>query len=92
MDWLHPQTALPALTLTFNGTLSTVDKSVFVEKSYPQNDFFNLNESFLEEYKQRLLPTMVLELVPIALEMPAGVIDDIYRFASDTDILVSFLE
>ena len=92
VDWIHPETLKPALTLAFNGTLSTVDKSVFVEKSYPQNDFFNLNETFLEEYKARLLPSMLLKLTPFVLEMPSGVIDDIYRFTADTDILVSFIE
>jgi hypothetical protein len=92
IDWLHPETLKPALSLAFNGTLSTVDKSVFVEKAYPQNDFFNLNESFLDEYKSRLLPSLILKLIPFALEMPAGVIDDIYRFTADTDILVSFVE
>ena len=32
-----------------------------MEGSYPQNDFFNLNETFLEGYKDRLLkPTIAL--------------------------------
>jgi hypothetical protein len=92
VDWIHPQTLKPALSFTFNGKLSTVDKSVFVEGSYPQNDFFNLNETFLDDYKAKLMPTLTLKLVPFVLEMPAGVIDDLYRFADSTDILVSFLE
>ncbi|MCE5342825.1 MAG: hypothetical protein LLF96_04445 [Eubacteriales bacterium] len=92
LNWLHPDTGKPALTLVFNGKLSTVDKSVFVDGDYPQNDFFSLNETYLEGYKERLMKTMILKLTPIALEMPAGVIDDIFRFADDTDILVSFME
>lgn len=92
LDWIHPQTQKPALSLHFNGKLSTVDKSVFVEGSYPQNDFFNLNETFLDDYKARLLPTLALKLAPIVLEAPAGVIDDLYRFANATDILVSIVE
>lgn len=92
VDWIHPETMLPALSLDFSGTLSTVDKSVFKEGTYEQSDFFNLNETFLEEYKARLMPTMILKLAPIVLEMPAGVINDIYQFSYDTDILVSFME
>ncbi len=92
VDWIHPQTLKPALSLAFNGKISTVDKSVFVEGSYPQNDFFSLNETYLDDYKAELLPTLALKLAPFVLEMPAGVIDDLYRFADSTDILVSFLE
>jgi len=92
LDWIHPETLKPAITLDFNGTFKAEDKSVFVEGSYPQNDFFNLNETFLEGYKERLLPTIALKLAPILLETPAGVINDLYNFASQTDILVSFME
>lgn len=92
VDWIHPETMLPALSLHFNGTLSAVDKSVFVEGSYPQNDFFNLNETFLEEYKERMLPALATKLMPILLETPAGVINDLYQFMQERDILVSFVE
>ena len=92
LDWMHPATAKAALTLNFHGLLSKVDKTVFVEGKYPQNDFFNLNESFLNAYKERLMPTLALTAAPFLLETPAGVIDDLYRFMKDTDILVSLVE
>lgn len=92
LDWIHPQTLKPALTLSFNGTFSPEDKSAFVEGSYPQNDFFNLNETFLEGYKDRLLKPLALAFAPILLETPAGVINDLYAFAVQSNILVSFLE
>jgi hypothetical protein len=92
INWLYPATGLPAITVLFDGTLSTVDRSVFKDGSYPQNDFFSLNESFLEGYKERLMKTVALKLAPIVLQMPSGVIDDLFRFADDTDILVSFME
>ena len=82
----------PALLLHFNGALKNVDRSVFVEGQYPQNDFFNLNESFLNEYKERMTKTLLLALAPIALEMPAGVLDDVFQFMDRTEILVSLLE
>jgi hypothetical protein len=36
--------------------------------------------------------TVALKLAPFVLEMPSGVVDDLYRFSYDTDILVSFME
>lgn len=92
VDWLHPATDKPAVSMVFSAAFSAADKSVFVEGSYPQNDFFNLNETFLEEYKERLLPSLTLSLVPFLLETPAGVINDLYDFADRTNILVSFAE
>ena len=92
VHWLHPETLQPAVSLDFHGTLSASDKSVFVDAAYPQNDFFNLNESFLNEYKERLLKPLLFKLAPIVLETPAGVINDLYAFAAKTDILVSLVE
>ena len=92
LTWLHPATAKPAIALHFNGTFSAEDKSVFVDASYPQSDFFNLNESFLNEYKDRMLKPLMLKLAPILLETPAGVINDVYAFAQESDILVSLVE
>ncbi|HNW87347.1 MAG TPA: hypothetical protein PLP25_02005 [Candidatus Limiplasma sp.] len=92
LDWLHPQTGKAAVSAHFNGTFNLADKSVFVEGDYPQNDFFNLNETFLEGYKERLLPSLALKFAPILLETPAGVLNDLYDFASKSNILVSFVE
>ncbi len=92
LSWLNPYTAKPAVSLDFNGTFTTVDRSVFVEGQYPQNDFFNLNETFLNDYKDRLLKPLLLKLAPILLETPAGVINDLYTFATQNDILVSLVE
>lgn len=92
LDWIHPQTQKPAVSLNFIGTFAATDKSVFVEGKYPQNDFFSLNETFLEGYKERLIPSLALKFAPIALETPAGVINDLYTFLTKTNILVSFME
>ena len=91
VNWLHPDTGLPALTAAFAGAFSARDKSVFKEVIYEQNDFFNLNESMLQEYKQRWTPTIGLYLLPVMMEMPSGVVDDIVNFMLDKDILVSIL-
>lgn len=92
VDWLHPDTGLPAFSAYFSGALSERDKSVFTEVVYEQNDFFSLNDMYLREYKERWAPTVGLYLLPVALEMPYGVIDDIVNYLLDTDILISLIE
>lgn len=53
VDWLHPQTQKPALTLAYQADMEQLPASTMVERVYDnQNDFFHLNESFMEEYKQ----------------------------------------
>jgi hypothetical protein len=47
---------------------------------------------YLSEYKERWAPTVGLYLLPVALEMPYGVIDDIVNYLLDTDILISLIE
>lgn len=77
VDWLHPQTQKPALTLAYQADMEQLPASTMVERVYDnQNDFFHLNESFMEEYKQLYLPTLALSAVPILVEMPAGVTSD----------------
>lgn len=92
VDWLHPETGLPALSLYFSGVLSARDKSVFKEVWYPQNDFFSLNDMFLREYKERWTPTISAYLLPVVLEMPLGVIDDLVNYGLEKDILISLME
>ncbi|HPF87649.1 MAG TPA: hypothetical protein PK537_06300 [Candidatus Limiplasma sp.] len=92
VDWIHPQTGLPAFSVYFSGALSQVDNSVFTDVEYPQNDFFSLNDMYLQEYKSRWAPTIGLYMLPVVMEMPAGVIDDTLKFMIDKDILISILE
>ncbi|MFH1880050.1 MAG: hypothetical protein ABIK64_04590, partial [Bacillota bacterium] len=92
IDWIHPQTGLPAVSAYFSGALSARDKSVFREVNYPQDDFFSLNDMFLREHKERWTPTIAAYLLPVVLEMPYGVIDDAVNFMLDTDILISLIE
>jgi hypothetical protein len=92
VQWIHPETGLPAVSAAFSGAFSARDKSVFTEVNYEQNDFFNLNDSMLQEYKQRWTPTIGLYLLPVVMEMPSGVVDDIVNFMLDKDILISLME
>ena len=84
--------ACPRFRVYFDGSLSARDKSVFQEVVYEQNDFFSLNDMFLREHKERWTKTMGLYLLPVALEMPGGVIDDFVNFMIEKDILISLIE
>lgn len=92
IDWLHPLTLRPAVTLNYNARMKQVEEKVFVEAAYNQEDFFRLNDGSLAEYKERYTPSIALALMPFLLEMPAGVIDDILDFAYDTEIILNFIE
>lgn len=88
VDWLHPETGKPALTFAYQAAMKQLPDSAMVERVYDnQNDFFHLNESFMEEYKQLYLPTLALSAVPVLVEMPAGVISDIMGFLYETGFL-----
>ena len=88
VDWLHPETGLPAIGASFTAALSDQVHEALNERPYDnQDDFFHLNESYMEEYKQRFLPTLALAAAPFVLEMPAGIISDAVAFMEETGIL-----
>lgn len=90
VDWIHPMTEKPALTLLYKANMERKDESVLVDREYDnQDDFFHLNESYLEEYKERFLPSLALAFFPFVLEMPAGVINDTVAFLNQTGILAA---
>ena len=86
MDWLHPTTGIPALSLHYNAAMGKADPGIFVEGAYPQEDFFSLNEGSMAEYQKRYMLPLVLALAPVMLEMPAGVLEDVIQFAVNTGI------
>ena len=91
IDWLHPETGLPAMGFKYQADCEEQPYTVLKERPYDnQDDFFNLNESFMAEYKERFLPTAALAAAPIMLEMPAGVMSDVIAFMDATGFL-SFL-
>ncbi len=92
LDWLHPQTGLPALSLELSAALQSGDTDVFVDTEYPSDHFFGLNPDKLAEYKQRWMNSIIVYLLPVALSMPIGVIDDVVTFLLDSDILLSIMD
>ena len=86
---LHPETQQKMLTAKLILNNSEVPFTVLQERDYPQEDFFHLNDEYLQRIKESYIPSLALNFLPVIAEMPAGVINDIIRFAEETDILVS---
>lgn len=88
LDWIHPVTQKPALTLNYLADIEMHGPEALSEHLYDNLiDFFHLNESYIEEYKRAFAVPMALAVAPIILEMPAGVINDILRFCDNTGVL-----
>ena len=90
LDWLHPETEKPAFTLLYSADVEMKDESVLVDRTYNnQNDFFHLNDAYLEEYKRDFALPVALTCAPLLMEMPSGVLNDILRFCDETGILAT---
>ena len=88
VDLLNNETQKPTLGFTYQAAAEQMPDTVLVERSYDdQEDFFHLNESFIEEYKQRFAKTIVLAAAPVALAVPSGVISDVIAYMEETGIL-----
>ncbi len=88
VDMIHNETEKPCLGFAYQAAVEEMPHTVLVERPYDdQDDFFHLNESFIEEYKERFLHTLALAAAPILLELPAGVISDAVAYMEETGIL-----
>ena len=89
-DWLHPETEKPAVTLLYSADVEMKDESVLEDRIYDnQNDFFHLNDTYLEEYKRDFTLPLALTCAPLLMETPSGVLNDILRFCDETGILAT---
>lgn len=90
VDWLHPETEKPAFTLLYSADVEMKDESALVDRTYDnQNDFFHLNDNYLEEYKRDFALPLAFTAAPVLAEMPSGVLNDILRFCDETGILAT---
>ena len=86
----HPETQENCFNFELILRNSEVPYTVLQERVYPfHEDFFHLNDEYLQRIKESYIPSLALNFLPVITEMPAGVINDIIRFAEETDILVS---
>ncbi len=87
---LHPETGKKMMSIKLVLKLSELPFTVLQERDYlHQEDFFHLNDEYLERIKEDYIPSLGFSFLPVIAEMPAGVINDILRFADETGILVS---
>ena len=90
-DWVHPETDKPAFGLHYQADVEELPRETLRDRPYDnQDDFFQLNESLMAEYKERFLPRLVMAAIPIALEMPMGVISDAVAWLDETGFLAFF--
>jgi len=90
-DWIHPETQKPAFGLRYHAEAKEMPRDTLFDRPYDnQDDFFQLNESIMAEYKERFLPTLVLAAAPIVMEVPAGVISDAVKWMEETGFLAFF--
>ena len=88
VDVINNETQRACLGFTYQAAVEELPYTALVERPYDdQEDFFHLNEGFMEEYQERFLPTLALAAAPIALELPAGVISDAVAYMEETGIL-----
>ena len=84
----HPQTNEPAFNYHYSAQRESLPPETMVERPYDnQDDFFNLNEKMVEEHKEKFALPLLSGFLPFVLEMPGSVINDIYNFATETNLL-----
>ncbi len=88
VGWLHPETGREALTMRYAAVMEELPAEAIFDREYDdQNDFFSLNESSMEEYKERFTSTIAMSFLPFMLEMPAGVLNDLLDVLTETGLL-----
>lgn len=91
VDWLHPETGLPAVGMTCRANVQTLPPEVLIDRPYDdQDDFFHLNSSLMDYYMEEYFPPIIKSLLPVLLQMPGGAFNDAINYLSEIGIL-SFL-
>jgi len=91
VDWLHPETEKPAIGFSYQAAMEELPHTAVYNRPIDnQDDFFHLNESFMAEYAERFMPTMLAHFAPFALKVPAGVISDLVKWMDDLGFLALF--
>lgn len=88
LSYVHPETGKVCFTGTIELLQQELPYTVLMERAYPYEDFFHLNDEYIQRIKARYLPSLTISFLPVITEMPAGVINDIIRFSQDSGILL----
>lgn len=89
LSLLGAENGLPGLTVNLAADTTSIPVSEMktVKLRHDLPDFFRLNESVIREYMDLYAKSAVLTLAPLVLEVPTGIINDIYTFVENHDIL-----
>lgn len=89
LSYLHPQTGKAAATVRATlDSAAKADASVFdLDGMYYCNDVFGVNSGSLDELKSKVKLPLALSMVPVLLEAPAGVLNDVVELLSQTGVL-----
>lgn len=77
------------ITLTTQLLGDAGENAIDVEAPLGEFDIFGMNSAILDELKSNIKKPLALAMVPFILEMPAGVINDLIRFAYASNILAT---
>lgn len=91
VDLVNNETQQPCFGFDYKASVEEWPDTVLMDRPYDdQDDFFRLNESFLERHKERFLPTLALAAAPFLLELSAGVISDAVAYMEYNGMLAFF--
>lgn len=88
LGWVNPETGKPALSVLLSADcqlLATADLTP--PETFEMPDFFRLNEGVISEYVDMYGKSAVATLLPLALEIPSGVINDVITIIQKYEVL-----
>ncbi|MBE5816021.1 MAG: hypothetical protein E7320_12645 [Clostridiales bacterium] len=88
LSYLHPETGLSCFTATAELLQQEMPYTVLRENAYPYEDFFHLNDEYIQRIKANYTASLVVSFLPVITEMPAGVLNDVIRFSQESGILL----
>lgn len=93
IDLIHPQTDKPCITFRYQADVeeTTGTEEMNHRKDYRYlADFFTLNTVSLSEFKSRYFKGIAISALPVAIEMPVGVIGDVIGWFQESGFMAFF--
>lgn len=88
LGWVNPETGKSALNLTLSADCQLLDVSQLTPPEYIySSDFFCLNEGVISQYVDMYGKSAAATLLPLALEIPSGVINDVVNIIQKYEVL-----
>lgn len=88
LGWVNPATGVPALSMVLSADCQLLSPSDLTPPEVIEMpDFFRLNEGVISEYVDMYGKSAVATLLPLALEIPSGVINDLITIIQKYEVL-----